>query len=333
MLNNNFQELISEATGATEIFKISTIQSLWSGYGEIMRYGLKGCKTKSVIVKHVRLANQSHHPRGWNTNISHQRKIKSYQVETNWYKDWAGACDQSCRIAHCLALGSETDEVLIVLEDLDDSGYAERRSSVSMSELQACLLWLANFHARFMGKKPTGLWPVGTYWHLDTRPDELEALDDNELKQAARAIDQILQSSPYQTIVHGDAKLANFCFSANGQDIAAVDFQYVGAGCGMKDVAYFIGSCLYDEDCERYEAELLDFYFLALKKSLGQKKSSIDPHALEQNWRSLYHIAWTDFHRFMKGWSPGHWKVHGYSERIARQVVLQIHNNTLPSVK
>ena len=330
MLNNNFQDIVSEATGATEIYKISVIQSLWSGYGDIVRYGLKGCERKSVIVKHVRLPNQSHHPRGWNTDISHQRKIKSYQVETAWYKDWSMACDQSCRIPHCLALGSEPGEVLMVLEDLDDSGYPQRRSSVSMTELRACLVWLANFHATFMGRSPTGLWPVGTYWHLDTRPDELAALNDNGLKQAARVIDQILQNSPYQTIVHGDAKLANFCFSGNGQNIAAVDFQYVGGGCGMKDVAYFIGSCLYDEDCEHYEAELLDFYFTELKKSLSSKETSIDPQAVENNWRSLYHTAWTDFHRFMKGWSPGHWKIHAYSERIARQVILQSNSNIIP---
>ena len=49
-----------------------------------------------------------------------------------------------------------------------------------------------------------------------------------------------------------------------------------------------------------------------------------DLDALEQEWRALYPLAWSDFHRFMKGWSPGHWKVHSYSERIAREVVTQL---------
>ena len=74
-------------------------------------------------------------------------------------------------------------------------------------------------------------------------------MQNADLKKAAQGIDKRLQSARFQTLVHGDAKLANFCFSDVGQ-VAAVDFQYVGKGCGMKDVAYFISSCFNEEDCE-----------------------------------------------------------------------------------
>ena len=46
---------------------------------------------------------------------------------------------------------------------------------------------------------------------------------------------------------------------ADGKAVAAVDFQYVGAGCGMKDVAYLLGSCLDDKGHEALEADLLDY--------------------------------------------------------------------------
>ena len=134
-------------------------------------------------------------------------------------------------------------------------------------------------------------------------------------------IDQKLNASPFQTFVHGDAKLANFCFSKDGKSVSSVDFQYVGGGCGMKDVAYFVGSCMYEEDCERLEDQVLDFYFTELRKAIELKKGIIDFDALEQNWRDLYPFAWTDFHRFLKGWSPGHWKINSYSERLARKVL------------
>ena len=150
------------------------------------------------------------------------------------------------------------------------------------------------------------------------------ANDDPELYAAATRIDAQLNASPYQTLVHGDAKLANFCFSADGASVAAVDFQYVGGGCGMKDVAYFIGSCLQETDCERYEADLLDWYFAALAQALDKLDRNINLDALEADWRGLYRVAWADFHRFLKGWSPGHWKIHDYSERVARQVVADL---------
>ena len=287
-----------------------------------MRYGLKGADRKTVVVKHVKLMNQAFHPRGWNTDLSHQRKIKSYHVESAWYRDWAQYCDDSCRVPECFGLEESDDEFLIVMEDLDASGFPLRVEEVTVEEhVYACLKWLANFHATFMGKQPEGLWEVGTYWHLDTRPDELEALEDKELKAAAPMIDAHLNKARYQTFVHGDAKLANFCFSEDGRHVAAVDFQYVGGGCGMKDVSYFIGSCLHEKECERYEAELLRCYFSELRKALTARGSEIDLDDLEREWRGLYHFACVDFHRFLKGWNPDHWKIHEYSERMARQVL------------
>lgn len=325
-MNKDFQALILQATQAQSIYKIETIQSLWSGYGSIVRYGLQGSMLDSVVVKHVNLGAQGSHPRGWNTDLSHRRKMRSYQVETAWYDRWSRHCDSSCRVPACLAFKALGDEVLIVLEDLDASGFRQRRAVVTDAELQACLSWLANFHATFIDEQPEGLWPTGTYWHLDTRPDELAALSDTALKNAAEAIDRKLGNSPFQTFVHGDAKLANFCFSDNGARVAAVDFQYVGGGCGIKDVAYFIGSCLDEDDCQRRESELLDQYFLALRDALKSKRKAIDAQAVENDWRALYPVAWTDFYRFLKGWSPGHWKLHGYSERLAREVVARIND-------
>lgn len=326
ILKDAFQSIILQSTGASELSSKEVIQDLWSGYGQIVRYGLEGSQQKSVVVKHVRWPDEGNHPRGWNTDLSHQRKLKSYEVEVNWYRDYSSSCDESCRIPACLALESHEDEVIMVMEDLDAVGFPARKRSVNLNEIKACLSWLANFHATFLGQRPVGLWEIGTYWHLDTRPDELSELDDAELLQAANLIDQKLNESPFQTFVHGDAKLANFCFSTDSLSVAAVDFQYVGGGCGMKDVAYFIGSCLYEDQCASMENELLDFYFGALRFALDAKKSDVNFDELEKNWREMFPIAWTDFHRFLKGWSPGHWKINGYSERMARKVIAQLKN-------
>lgn len=327
-MNKHFLETIQKAGEATGIFEIETIQNLWSGYGSIVRYGLENSSLKSVVVKHVRLPEGSSHPRGWNTDLSHERKIKSYKVETAWYKQWSHLSDEGCRIPKCLALETIGDEVLMVMEDMDEAGFPERLSSVIMENIETCIDWLANFHATFLNEKPANLWQVGTYWHLDTCPDEWEIMKNDGLKKAAKEIDLKLQNSPFQTFVHGDAKLANFCFSEDGKQVSAVDFQYVGGGCGMKDLAYFIGSCLYEDDCEQLEEQLLDSYFQKLRTALKKTKKQVDADALEKNWRELYPVAWTDFHRFLKGWSPDHWKINSYSERLAREVVSQLKSKT-----
>ena len=321
-MDQHFQNTIRESTGAVSLYEIEVIQSLWSGYGEIVRFGLNGCELESVVVKHVNLPEGGSHPRGWNTDLSHQRKLKSYKVETEWYKSFNAKCDDDCKTPQCYTLETKGSEVLMVLEDLDSTGFSQRLSaSVNWDNINACIHWLANFHATFMGNQPEGLWETGTYWHLETRPEELQAMDDLPLKNAALTIDEKLSASPFQTLVHGDAKLANFCFSNDGKNVAAVDFQYVGGGCGMKDLAYFIGSCMSESDCEKYEGKLLELYFSHLREALIKKNTTIDSAALEADWRNLYHVAWADFHRFLKGWHPGHWKINSYSERVSREVI------------
>ena len=312
---------ILERTNANRITNRVEVQSLWSGYGSIQRVDLDGGEFSSIIVKHVQPGGGSH-PRGWNTDLSHQRKLKSYQVEANWYRKQDVDCKNGfARIPSCLGTKKEGDEVLLLLEDLDASGFKGRKSFVNQTEWEACVSWLATFHAENLDGDATGLWESGTYWHLKTRPDELERLDDQVIKKAAHAIDTKLKTNKFQALVHGDAKLANFCFNSDGTRVAAVDFQYVGAGCGMKDLAYFVGSCFRDEEAEEMEVEVLNYYFTQFRKSLARINSQVSGEEVEQDWRPLYRVAWADFHRFMKGWSPGHWKLSDYSERVTREVI------------
>ncbi len=312
-MNEYFRSVILQRTGASSLFEKEIIQELWSGYGKIIRVGLENAPVESVVVKHVQLPLYKNHPRGWNTDMGHQRKLKSYKVETTWYDTYSKY--SAARLPKCLAIETQGDEVLMVLEDLDEAGYPLRKQTVSWEEISSCLAWLAKFHASYRGKIPDGLWEVGTYWHLETRPQELAVLDDQRLKEAAPVIDEKLNRCKYKTFVHGDAKLANFCFSKDGT-VAGVDFQYVGGGCGIKDVAYFIGSCLNERDCERMEAQILDTYFNYLQSEFEEIND-----ALETEWRSLYRVAWADFHRFLKGWSPDHWKINSYSERVTAEVI------------
>jgi hypothetical protein len=322
-MNLDFNDYLLKVTASSECEEVEIIQSLWSGYGKISRYKLQGSPLDTVVVKHISLNSSNEHPRGWNTNHSHNRKVRSYEVEILWYQQWNQHCKDSSRTAKFIgSLTQETDQ-WIILEDLD-AHFPLRKQHLDLAEVKTCLQWLASFHGTFMSQEPVGLWQVGTYWHLDTRPEEFEKIEHQDLKIKAHQIDALLTGCTYQTIVHGDAKLANFCFSESGQNVAVVDFQYVGRGCGMKDVAYFLGSCLSSEECEANNEEFLDFYFSELKKALENSTLEIDFRALEQEWRTMFPLAWTDFTRFLLGWMPSHQKVNNYSLRVMQSVLLNL---------
>ena len=299
--------------------RVQHVQSLWSGYGEIVRVHLDGASVPSVIVKWVEPSQEGEHPRGWSGQASHERKLHSYEVERCFYTDWIPEVHTNHRTAQCHHAEATAHGWRFLLEDLDASGFAERCADLNPSQIEDCLHWLASFHARFLDREPTGLWKVGTYWHLATRKDELEALHDPALLEAAPKLDHALNNCRYRTLVHGDAKVANFCFGESG--VAAVDFQYVGGGCGIKDVAYFLSSCLTDAECEAQAPGYLDTYFALLRAHLPD---DVDKDAVIAEWRGLYPAAWADFHRFLAGWAPGHWKIHRYTRRMSELALAQL---------
>lgn len=295
---------------------VAPVQSLWSGYGQIVRMHVRS--GRSVIVKCVRPPSVSRHPRGHDTGRSHERKLRSYQVEQTFYEEFAPHCGGASRLPGVLHLSGQGGRWVFVLEDLDQAGYARRAQRLSAAELHACLAWLAAFHATFLGIEASGLWSEGAYWHLETRPDEWQLMAAGELKRQARRLDEQLRQAKFRTLIHGDAKVANFCFASSREaSVAAVDFQYVGGGVGTKDVAYFISSVLSERESEQQADGLLDVYFQRLRAELAERGASVNVAALEREWRELYPVAWADFTRFLQGWAPGHAKLHGYSARMS----------------
>ncbi len=336
------------------------VQSLWSAYGEIVKFNLMSNKTEpdllnSVIVKWVKPPSNRDHPRGWQSDFAHHRKLTSYKVEMNVYHmlnslkksvDWI----EGIRVPYCFHgyYDESNQQQVLVLEDLDMSGFPLRYLALTPIQTQPCIQWLARFHGYFLEdtheknrlplhlesklpldnlrtyaqnlSKPLGLWPIGSYWHLATRPDEWQAMPESKLKSKAVQLDKVLNSLRFQTLIHGDAKVANFCFSKQSiqQDVevAALDFQYTGKGCGMKDFVYFLGSCLTEGECEAHWENLLDVYFFSLKETLASLNSQIDLDALEREWRYAFELAWADFQRFLEGWSPDHKKNTAFSRAL-----------------
>src|SRR5437868_1646238 len=91
------QELawVAQAAGAESAKRGERVQSLWSGYGEILRVRLSGGERATAIVKSVKPPAQL---RGKRPDASHARKCRSYDVEMEWYRTYAARCDDACRV-------------------------------------------------------------------------------------------------------------------------------------------------------------------------------------------------------------------------------------------
>jgi len=266
------------------------------------------------------------------TGVSHQRKLHSYQVEASFYENAASSLrDHGLALPHSLLVENTLTEhdggsMLLVMNDLKHA-YPNSCVSLDLEHASAALSWLARFHALYWQQElPPGLWPEGSYWRLSTRVEELEDIELEwlDLKQAARIIDKDLaEGCKFRTLIHGDAKAANFLFSTsssgNGPVASAYDFQYCGSGDGMRDVAYLMCSSVGARVVQVHEEALLRHYHKELCQLLP------DQAAEEYTWEVMQQrlvLATCDFVRFMAGW--GWWGNTRWAEEKARECLAQL---------
>ena len=105
--------------------------------------------------------------------------------------------------------------------------------------------------------------------------------------------------------------------------VALVDFQYVGGGVGVKDVAYFLSSCLHPGECAVLVPRYLDEYFVVLRAALAERLEPSALDELEREWRDLFPLAWVDLYRFLLGWAPGQYDPDPFSDALVAQVLAE----------
>jgi len=281
---------------------IRNVCRLWAGMGFIYEITIKKKGDFHIIVKHIVP------PPKQSRSFGDKRKAKSYEVEANFYRNVAPMLIEEHKLSIPVPYHIENDSdnsITICMSRLNGSpGYLS-----DDSQIHSVLLWLATFHAATWGEKADyyvkekGLQPIGSYWHLDTRPSEHDAMPRGgcwrgRLKLAARAIDERLKRDPFQSIIHGDMKEANIMFSKDDVGMAGIyDFQYCGKAPATVDLAYFFCVAVGSADVDSY----LEFYH---KELVGRLDTNSTHPSLVQLRESLL-IAFCDFQRFMCGW--GEW--------------------------
>lgn len=292
------------------ISQVKVLGNLWSDCGQIVACELDA---KPCVVKVINVPSQIDHPRITQSEFALNRKRRSYLVEFNWYAEHSRHLPLQAEAITCFNTLKKQQQFALVFEDFKSEGFSHAQSNYT--DIAAILKWLANFHAFNLHKSPAGLWQIGSYWHLDTRPDEWHKINQAELKAQATLFDKKLKQSQYQTLIHGDAKLANFAINNDTKKVLGYDFQYVGKGVGVIDVMYFLGSCLDEKQLLSDADDLLNDYFAYLKIALAEFQPDVESKALISDWTALWPTAWADFYRFLVGWSPEHKKINSYMLR------------------
>ena len=302
----------------------SRLCGLWAGMGSIFEVNFQSAShprsSNDVTVRQTIIVKQIVCPEDLES-IGDVRKRDSYQCEANFYANGFAAELKAigCEVPKPLHISRSNNNVTICMSKLvGDPGSMDFRQS------KAVLTWLAKLHSNFYGHEKAdeavkrGLQPQGTYWYLDTRSDEHDAMPtigwEGRLRLAARALDMRLKREKHVSIVHGDLKDANIIFAKTRNEDGTMDnkinyvpliydFQYCGKACIAKDLAYFL-TCGSGVEVSK-ERSLLIHYHNELTQQLERQRSTgkgnLTPPSLEE-LEILLQLCYCDLGRWMSGW-------------------------------
>ena len=212
------------------------------------------------------------------------RTFSLYENEVHFYQELANDTPMQTPVCHIAYNDPETQDTLILLEDLSSATMADQVKGCSSDQAAVAIRELANLHAHWWNhpKLNTLSWihqlddpiytdgvpamyrtnaPI-TLEHLgDHVPSWYPPLHDGIENKMADLLRQFAQLPT--TLCHGDYRLDNQMFhSQNGQlNLTAIDWQVVLRGPGVFDLGYFMSQSLTVEDRRAHEKDLLTDYY------------------------------------------------------------------------
>lgn len=207
---------------------------------------------------------------------------EGYVKEVGFYTQLAGTVD--VRVPGCWfgAMADDGQCFTLLLDDLSPARPGVQRDGCTPDQARAAVDNLAGLHAprwnddslhelEFLHPTDAGaadfigtLHREATTQFLERYGDALSDDDARTLRQAADATGTWLlaRSRPFG-VVHGDYRLDNLMFAADGE-VTALDWQTTSTGPPLRDVAYFLGNSLETEARAMHEEDLVAGYHRAL---------------------------------------------------------------------
>ncbi|KAI2628745.1 phosphotransferase enzyme family protein [Hypoxylon sp. NC1633] len=197
-------------------------------------------------------------------------------------------------------------------------------------------------------KSGTKLWLNGGYTYLATRRKEYAALAEDEdsewsaafcapVNSRGQSISEMAanflapRGRDYETLIHGDVKSENLFTTKSGGEVAFYDFQYVGIGLGVCDLAKlftcsvpmnlligYAGRVPNELPMDDGEKRLLEYYYAKLLEGFEDPEG----RALAYDWDAFvrhWETALVDWLRFQASW--GFWGNTEWLEARVRSIL------------
>lgn len=205
--------------------------------------------------------------------------LKCYTLELGWYRELANMISVNC--PQCLHQESSHDDLdfALLLEDLAPASQGDQLAGASIPQLEAALRQAARLHAPYWADSRVNdiVWlrPSESSSNMvrmllpplfaQFRERYATRLAPDILDMGAafvQRLDAYLAYAPHAlTVQHRDFRIDNILFSPDNETAHIVDWQTLGVGSGIADVAYLIGTSIADEkERAKHEQRLVDYY-------------------------------------------------------------------------
>ena len=224
--------------------------------------------------------------------------------EHSFYRHFAAKAPLRVPVIFHADFDQRTQESVLVMEDLHEMETISQATGVGPERALAAVAAIARLHGRF-GENPAADAAVAAHCGEFQNATQRRILQTVYMLALPVALDRFGECFSPKTrrlaigfgplidtylanvvkdrprLLHGDFRCENLMFGSEGpDDLAFIDWQGFGIGCGMYDIAYFLGSSVATEDRRRIEREAVETYH-EIVCGMGMKN-----YTLDECWRS-----------------------------------------------
>ena len=234
-------------------------------------------KPSSVVVKL---------PSSFEENRQQGVALGMFESEVRFYAELGERTGTGLPEIHLATIKSGTAEFVIVMEDLCDLTMVDQAAGMSYEQASAAVKVLAKIHAAWWGKVQAEelewipsmvgprieyvdqilpqIYPVFAQTFESDLPEGGAELTQLFSKSYLKLNKALAERAPW-TLAHQDYRVENMLFGdASKDEVVVIDWQGIGRGPGVYDLAYLLGGSMDTELRRTHEKDLVSTYHAQL---------------------------------------------------------------------